>query len=259
LGCDQVKIGIICGHQINDLFDEREELAITTPFGSVIFESGTIGNHQVFFINRHGKESNLPPHKIKYKANIEAFHQAHVDCVFSVGTVGSMNTNIAPGDFVVPHDFFDVTKQRSLSFFDDKRVHVDMTDPFCPSLRTKLIETAEINSDITLHRNGVYVTTEGPRLESASEIRFYATVGEIVGMTLVPEVVLAREKGLCFVSLCMVCNMAAGLQKNLPVDEIRQVYAEKEKYLSQILKDTISNLANPSDCECKRKQKDALL
>ena len=254
-----MKIGIICGHQINDLFDEREELAITTPFGSVIFESGTIGNHQVFFINRHGKESNLPPHKVKYKANIEAFHQAHVDCVFSIGTVGSMNTNIAPGDFVVPHDFFDATKQRSLSFFDDNRVHVDMTDPFCTNLRTKLIETAEKLSNITLHRNGVYVTTEGPRLESASEIRFYATVGEIVGMTLVPEVVLAREKGLCFVSLCMVCNMAAGLQKNLPVDEIKQVYAEKEVYLSQILKETISSLALPSDCKCKQKQKDALL
>jgi len=254
-----VNIGIICGHQIKDLFDESEELAITTPYGSVIFEIGKIGNHQVYFVNRHGKESNLPPHKIKYKANIEAFHEAHVDCVFSVGTVGSMNKDILPGDFVIPHDFFDATKSRSLSFFDDQRVHVDMTAPFCASLRKKLIETGERNSNITLHQNGVYVTTEGPRLESASEIRFYATVGEIVGMTLVPEVVFAREKGLCFASLCMVCNMAAGLQKNLPVDEIKQVYAEKEAYLSEFLKQTITNLTKNLDCECEQKQKDALL
>ena len=254
-----MNIGIICGHQIKDLFDESEELAITTPFGSVIVESGTIGNHQVYFVNRHGKESNLPPNKIKYKANIEAFHEAHVDCVLSVGTVGSMNKDMLPGDFVIPHDFFDATKSRSLSFFDDQRVHVDMTDPFCPNLRRKLIEIGEKHKKITMHRNGVYVTTEGPRLETVSEIRFYATVGELVGMTLVPEVVLAREKGLCFASLCMVCNMAAGLQKNLPVDEIKQVYSEKESYLSEVLKQTITNLTNNLDCECKQKQKDALL
>jgi 5'-methylthioadenosine phosphorylase len=254
-----VKIGIICGHQINDLFQNSEEIMITTPFGSVIFESGKIGPHQVFFVNRHGKGSNLPPHKVKYKANIEAFNKAHVDCVFSVGTVGSMNKNIAPGDFVLPHDFFDATKSRSLSFFDDQRVHVDMTDPFCPSLRKKIIETSEKHKEKTLHRNGVYVTTEGPRLESASEIRFYATVGEIVGMTLVPEVVLAREKGLCFVSLCIVCNMAAGLQKKLNIDEIKQMYAKNEAYLSQVIKETISNLSTELDCECEQKQREALL
>ena len=196
---------------------------------------------------------------MNYKANIQAFDSSHVDCLISIGTLGSMNKEITPGDFVVPHDFFDVTRSRSLSFFDDKRVHVDMTDPFCPILRKQLIDTSKHNRDITVHPNGVYITTEGPRLETASEIRFYATLGEIVGMTLVPEVVLAREKGLCFVSLCIVCNMAAGLQTSLPVDEIKKVYAEKELYLVNMLKQTIKALVIKEDCSCKKKQMDALL
>jgi 5'-methylthioadenosine phosphorylase len=254
-----MKIGIVCGHNINHLFEEGEELSVDTGYGSVQILTSKIADHDVFFLNRHGKLSNLPPHKINYKANIEAFHVAHVDCVISIGTVGSMNKNISPGDFVIPHDFFDATKFRSASFFDDKRIHVDMTDPFCPNLRNKLIDICKENNEIIVHPNGVYVTTEGPRLETASEIRFYATVGEIVGMTLVPEVVLAREKGLCFASLCIVCNMAAGMQKNLAVDEIKKIFAEKESYLAQFLKKTITTLTIESDCKCKQKKRDALL
>ena len=254
-----MKIGVISGHDIHRLFERSEKINVDTSYGSVQFISGVIGDHQVFFVNRHGKNANLPPHKVNYKANIDAFHAAHVDCVFSIGTVGSMNKQILPGDVVIPHDFFDATTSRSLSFFDDKRVHVDMTDPFCPNLRNALIQTCEKNKEITVHKNGIYVTTEGPRLETVSEIRFFATIGEILGMTLVPEVILAREKGLCFASLCLVCNMAAGLQKNLSVDEIRQIFSEKENYLTQILTDTITHLTLESDCECKQKQKDAML
>ena len=254
-----MKIGILCGHNINDLFEKGEKISVDTTYGSVQLLTSRIADQDVFFLNRHGNQSNLPPHKVNYKANIEALHVAHVDCVISIGTVGSMNKSISPGDFVVPHDFFNATTSRSVSFFDDTRVHVDMTDPFCPTLRKKLIEVCKENKDVTLHPNGVYVTTEGPRLETVSEIRFYSTIGEIVGMTLVPEVVLAREKGLCFASLCIVCNMAAGMQKSLAVDEIKKIFEEKESYLAQILKKTITNLTKESDCECKQKQRDALL
>ncbi len=254
-----MKIGILSGHNIHDLFDCSENITVDTSYGSVQFISGKVGGHQVFFVNRHGIKANLPPHKVNYQANIDAFHAAHVDCIISIGTVGSMNKQIVPGDFVIPHDFFDASKSRSLSFFDDSRVHVDMTDPFCPNLRTALIQSCEKTNEITVHKNGIYVSTEGPRLETVSEIRFFATIGEVVGMTLVPEVVLAREKGLCFASLCLVCNMAAGLQKTLSVDEIKHVFSEKESHLTQILMETISNLTPESNCECKQKQKDAML
>jgi len=259
--CERMKIGILCGHEINYLFDKNsnESISVDTRYGSVHLQAGKSGNHQIFFINRHGKQNNLPPHRINYQANIQALTSAHVDCVISIGTVGSMNKKIRPGDFVVPHDFFDATRLRSVSFFDDQRVHVDMTDPFCPTLRNQLIETCENNEEVTVHKNGVYVTTEGPRLETASEIRFYSSLGEIIGMTLVPEVILAREKGLCYASFCIVCNMAAGFQKHLPVDDIKKVYCEKESHLAEIIKRVVTQVTFEHSCECKKKREDSKL
>ncbi len=254
-----MKIGILCGHLIKDLFDESETIEVETSFGSVQLQSGLIHDHQVFFLNRHGPDSTIPPHKISYKANIQAFASAKVDAVLSVGTVGSMNEQIRPGDLVIPHDFFDATHSRSVTFFDDARVHVDMTDPFCPYLRKELIASCENNTGRVFHTQGVYVSTPGPRLETAAEIRFYKSIGDIVGMTLVPEVVLAREKGLCFSSLCLVCNMAAGMQQSLTVTEIKEVYARQEPVLAGIIKNTIGNLSVNKQCSCHSRIEDALL
>jgi len=254
-----MKIGILCGHPIKDIFDSNEDIFIDTAFGSVVIHFGRISGHDVFFINRHGNEGKLPPHKVNYRANIQALSAAHIDCVISIGTVGSMKDEIRVGDVVIPDDFFDATRTRPATFFDDQRVHVDMTEPFCPSLRNLICSTCESIKDITIHKTGVYLTTEGPRLESAAEIRFFSSVGDIVGMTLVPEVILAREKGICFASVCIVCNMAAGLQERLPVDDIKRIYAEKEAYLSDIIRRTVKRITKDSDCSCKKKIKDAML
>jgi 5'-methylthioadenosine phosphorylase len=254
-----MKIGILCGHPMNDLFEEYQEINVETPYGDVYMLVGEVQHHQVFFINRHGYESKIPPHLIEYRANMQALSSSHVDCVISVGTVGSMKKDIHPGDIVFPDDFFDATQSRQKSFFPDQRVHVDMTDPFCPSLRSDLIKVSKMMDNITVHGRGVYVATQGPRLETVAEIGFYATVGDIVGMTLVPEVILAREKGLCFASLCLVCNMAAGLQHALPVDDIKRIYAEKEAMVASILKQTMNDLSYTSDCQCQKKIQDALL
>jgi 5'-methylthioadenosine phosphorylase len=254
-----MKIGILCGHPIKGLFNSQDEVVVDTSFGSVVILLGKIAGHDVYFINRHGKKGTLPPHRVNYRANIQALAASHVDCVISIGTVGSLNKDIAVGDFVVPDDFFDATRTRKSTFFDDQRVHVDMTDPFCPSLKEILCKSCENIKDITVHKKGVYLTTEGPRLESATEIRFYSSVTDIVGMTLVPEVVLAREKGLCFASVCVVCNMAAGLQEKLPVDDIRRIYLEKEGYLSDVIQATVKMVSKDTDCLCKKKIKDAML
>jgi 5'-methylthioadenosine phosphorylase len=245
-----MNIGILCGHPIPDLIQHPEKIYVETPYGTVPLYISPFGGHELFFIHRHGEESNLPPHKINYWANIQAFAASHVHCIFSVSTVGSMKKQIQPGDFVVPHDFLDMTRSRSQTFFDDSRVHVDMTDPFCPSLRKSLLQSCETILKTGFHDNGVYLATEGPRLETAAEIKFFSSSADIVGMTVVPEVVLAREKGICFVSLCLVCNMAAGLQHRLPADEIAQVYAKKESVISRILQRTIEALDENRSCHC---------
>lgn len=254
-----MKIGIISGHNLDDLISNPEEIIVETAFGNVNMNASKIKNNDIFFINRHGKKSNIPPHKINYLANIQAFDSSHVECIFSVGTVGSMKNNIHPGDFVIPHDFIDFTKSRPQTYFNDRRIHIDMTYPYCTSLRDSLIANCKKIDDINLHERGVYLTTEGPRLETTSEINLFLKFADIVGMTGVPEVILAREKGICYVSLCIVCNMAAGLQDKLDADEISQIYSKKKSVISQILLLTLNSINEKRKCECSRDLSRAML
>jgi 5'-methylthioadenosine phosphorylase len=254
-----MKIGILCGHQMPDLIIQPEKINVETPYGNIIMYASTLGAHEMFFIQRHGEQSNIPPHRINHRGNIQAFAASHVSCVLSVGTVGSMKKTIQQGDLVIPHDFIDVTKSRSQTFFDDRRVHVDMTEPFCSSLREALLNSCKKTKEVTVHDKGVYLVTEGPRLETAAEIKLYSMVADIVGMTMFPEVVLAREKGMCFASLCLVCNMAAGLQNRLTAHEIATVYKKREPMISKILQLTIQSLEKKQVCHCPNDVSKAML
>jgi 5'-methylthioadenosine phosphorylase len=254
-----MKIGIISGYYINELINDSEKIMVETSFGDILIHFSKMKQNEIFLINRHGKNSNIPPHKINYRGNIQAFSLCHVECILSLGSVGSMKKNIKTGDFVVPHDFIDFTKSRQQSFFDDKRVHVDMTNPFCTSLRKLLIKSCLKMTDIDLHQKGTYLTTEGPRLETVSEINFFSKFADIVGMTLVPEVILAREKGICYTSLSVVTNMAAGLQISLTSDEILKIYNEKNSIISKIFRSTFSLIKKRKDCDCKKSLLGALL
>jgi 5'-methylthioadenosine phosphorylase len=233
-----------------DLMKQTEKITVDTPYGDIVMYVSTLGAHEVFFIQRHGEQNKLPPHRINHRGNIQAFAASHVSSIFSVGTVGSMKKTIEPGDLVIPHDFIDVTKSRSQTFFDDRRVHVDMTEPFCSPLKEALLRSCKKIKEATVHEKGVYLVTEGPRLETVAEIKLYSMVADIVGMTLVPEVVLAREKGMCFASLCLVCNMAAGLQNRLTANEIATVYKKKEPMISKIVHLTIQSLDEKQVCHC---------
>ena len=244
-----MNIGILCGHLLPDLIKQGETIRVETPYGPILVQVSSLGTHELFFIQRHGEEPGLPPHKVNYRGNIQALSASHVSCILSVSTVGSMKKQIQPGELVIPHDFLDMTKSRPVTFFDDSRVHVDMTDPFCPELRTSLVEACKA-ARTKCHDKGVYLATEGPRLETAAEISFFSASADIVGMTLVPEVVLAREKGVCFAALCLVCNMAAGLQHRLTADDIARVYAKQEPSIAQVLRRTIESLDEHRSCRC---------
>ena len=246
-----MKIGIISGHRISSLIKNSDKMMVETAFGKTLIELSKLGEHEIFFVNRHGEKSNSPPHKVNYRANVQAFAASNVENILSVGTVGSMNKAMQPGDLVIPHDFVDFTKSRPLTFFEDSRIHVDMTDPFCPYLRRLFINSCKKIDGIVFHEKGVYLTTEGPRLETTSEVKLFLNFTDIVGMTLVPEIVLAREKGICYASLCVVCNMATGLQNKLTTDEISEIYNEKDPFVLEALQSTIESIGNKKDCSCK--------
>jgi 5'-methylthioadenosine phosphorylase len=245
-----MKIGIISGHLLPGLMQRPESVSVETPYGPVMVRIGSLKGHSIFFVSRHGEDGSVPPHRLNARAMIAALAESHVDAVISVGTVGSLKKGIGPGAFVVPHDFIDMTRSRPVTFFDECRVHVDMSEPFCPVVRKTLLGACRAEVGVRVYGRGVCLVTEGPRLETAAEIRMFAPYADVVGMTLVPEVVLAREKGLCFASVLLVCNMAAGLQDRLTATEIVDVVKKQRPLVSSILRRTVEGLPASFSCGC---------
>ena len=248
-----MKIGLICGQEINELINDSEEIIVETNYGNTLINFKKLENNDVFFINRHGENKKIPPHNINYRANIQALKSCNIENIISIFTVGSMKKTILTGDFVIPNDFIDFTKSRCLTYFENDRVHIDMNNPFCPSLRKLLIESCKIVDDKKIHNRGVYLTTEGPRLETSSEINLFSNYADIVGMTLVPEIILAREQNMCYAALCVVCNMAAGLQNELKTDEISKTFIDKKPVIINLIKKSIKNMENKKKCKCNKK------
>ena len=245
-----MRIGLISGHEIRGL-KKTQIIEVETEYGSVFVTVSKLAKHDVFSIGRHGKESDIPSHKINYKANIQALVDCGVKRIIALNTVGSLKNSIKPGDIVVPNDFIDFTKNRDYTFYDDRRFHIDMSNPFCPELRNLIYENAKKIKKTGVHDKGVYLVTEGPRLETISEIRMFSNFSDIVGMTLIPELVLAREKGLCYASLCIVSNMAAGLQSVLKADDIIKISKKQGDMVSKIIVSTIESMGSRIKCSCR--------
>ena len=253
-----MRVGVISGHKIGTFIDNVQEIDVKTPYGSVTLWYSKKNSREVFFVNRHGKNADDPPHMVSYRAIIHALKVGGVDSVLSIGTVGSLNPSIKAGDFVIPHDFIDFTKSRNYTFYDNKRVHVDMSNPLCPSLRRSMVMACRELSQ-KCHEKGIYLATEGPRLETPAEIKMFSGFADVVGMTLVPEAILAREKEMCYASLCLVCNMAAGLQNVLTAEEIAEVVAEKRPVLEKILIRAVEEINEDRNCTCRKALERAML
>jgi len=180
------------------------------PSGPLLF--GQVADRDAVFLARHGHGHTVPPHRVNYRANLWALRQRGATAVLAVASVGSIS-GAQPGHLVVPHQLIDYTSGRAQTFFDggDQHVvHVDFTVPYSSHLRETILLAAAA-SGIDVIDGGVYGATSGPRLETAAEIDRMARDGAtLVGMTGMPEAVLARELELPYVSLCVVVNHAAG-------------------------------------------------
>ena len=214
-----------------------------------------INNKEVAYIPRHSQGHSVPPHKINYRANIEALKTIGVNQVYATNSVGSLDTNIEPGSILIPDNFIDFTHNRVSTFFDNEVVHIDCTNPYCETLRTNLITGNDV------HPYGIYITTEGPRFETGAEIQFYKLIGgKVVGMTGVPEVVLAKEKQMCYSSICAVTNYAAAISPNkLTITEVIDAMKDCEEKLIKLITKTIKNTVVSRDCGCQHILDDAII
>ena len=256
----RMRIGIIGGSGLEGLYDRQglREQCVDTRYGQARVYIVTVGGREVIFLPRHNKGHDLPPHKINYRANIRALETLGCHNVIATNAVGGLASAMEPGEFVVVDQFLDFTRQRPLTFFDgeDGQVHhVDMTYPYCPRLRNLLTDAAEAEGlGGKVHPAGTYVCCEGPRFETPAEIRMFAQLGaDVVGMTGVPEVVLAREAGLCYASVCIITNWAAGLRPSLLAHtEFIKIMDQVGEELRGMLRRTIAELTDDPQCQCRK-------
>jgi 5'-methylthioadenosine phosphorylase len=206
---------VIGGTGLYNLADESAgRLEVATPYGPAVVDRVRLGGVETAFLARHGIGHNLPPHRVNYRANIAALQALGVRNILASASVGSISQVMAPGSLVALTQFLDFTRARAATFFDGEEgevVHVDMTEPYCPHLRSELASAAGALGERLLVR-GTYVCAEGPRFETPAEIEMFRRLGgDLVGMTNVPEVVLAREAGICYAAVAVVTNWAAGI------------------------------------------------
>lgn len=213
----KTKIAIIGGSGLSELkgLAEIRHEKMQTPYGAPSAEvaTGTISGQQVVFLPRHGAGHHIPPHQINYRANLWALKSIGVEKIYAVAATGSIDRDLKARDIVVPSQLIDYTYGREHTFFDgqdDQVEHVDFSYPYTETLRQDLLKAAA-RTNIAIHDGGVYVATQGPRLETAAEIdRFDRDGGTIVGMTGMPEAALARELGMAYAVISLVVNPAAG-------------------------------------------------
>jgi 5'-methylthioadenosine phosphorylase len=252
-------VAVIGGTGLENMLKGMERIRVGTPYGiPPPISVGDIEGRSVAFLPRHSVNHSIPPHKINYHANIYALKEIGVKRILATNAVGAINLDFKQGDMVVPHDFVDFTKLRKLSFYDEAPVtHVDMSQPFCPEVRELLLKSLK-KRDEKVWSRAVFVCTEGPRLETPAEIEMFKRLGcDVVGMTAVPEAVLARELEMCYATVCFVSNMAAGLQQRLKAQGVIAAAEERMPVIQQILRETISYLPQKRDCPCAHALQDA--
>lgn len=241
-------LGVIAGtgfYALDSLRDARNE-RIETEYGPAQATEGSLAGRPTYFVSRHGIDHSVPPHMVNYRAIIQALYEAGVSQVLAINVVGGIGHEA--GDLVVVDDFIDFTRQRPLTFFDGSTpegvVHVDVSQPYSPKLREAWIGSAR-RLGVPVSPHGVYGAFEGPRFETRSEIRMAAAAGvTVVGMTGVPEVVLAAERGIPYASLCLVANPAAGLSSvPITVAEVEEVVRQGAATVVRVLEGAASILA----------------
>lgn len=240
---------------------EQRTYTLETPYGTVEPVIGKLADREIVFLSRHGKDHAVPPHLVNYRANIWALRELGVRKILATSAVGSLSPNFCLGELVLLDQFLDFTKSRPQTFYEGGHLgvlHVDMTEPYCDAVRQVIIQ-ASIQLGLEVKDGACYVCTEGPRFETPAEIRMFQRLGaELVGMTSVPEVVLARELGMCYASIGMVTNEAAGIAGHqLSHAEVTESLKDLGIKVAELIQATVSLWTPEQNCLCAAANREA--
>lgn len=247
-------VAIIGGSGVTQLFDggPRAVHRVATPWGapSAPIEEGEVGGLRTLFLPRHGAGHTIPPHRINYRANIDALVSLGAEAILTVSSVGSLREELAPGTFVMPAQFVDLTKQRPTTFYDGGKVyHVSLADPFCPDLQRTAAEIGS-GSGVPLAQGKTYVCVEGPRFSTRAESSYFRGFADIIGMTLVPEVTLARERAVCYACLAMVTDFDVWAERPVDAREIVETMRSNVERMQRLLGALVPRLGTVPTCGC---------
>jgi 5'-methylthioadenosine phosphorylase len=251
-------IGVIGGSGFYKLLENAENKNFETAYGwpSSPITMGELEGKQVAFIARHGLTHNIPPHKVNYKANIQALYDLGCRQILASTAVGSLKKHIKPGDFVVPDQYFNNTQSRDDTFYHGPEVvHISSAEPYCPKLRQLIVNIAD-ESKIRVHPVGTIVVINGPRFSTVGESRDYQSRGfDIIGMTQYPEAALAREREMCYASIACVTDYDSGFKddtsiKPVTAEEVARTFDANAARVRQLIKEIIRHVPVDRDCLC---------
>lgn len=261
----ELKIGIIGGSGMDDKLKltNVKSIKMSSPFGapSDLFYIGKFGENEVVLLARHGAQHRIPPSLVNFRANIWCFKELGVRHIIATTACGSLREEIEPGHLVFIDQFIDRTYKRESSFYTGMQVcHIPMREPFCPKLRNLFISSAK-KLGIKYHSKGTMITIEGPRFSTKAEsLMFRQWGGDVINMTTVPEVVLAREAGICYGAIAMSTDYDCWHESKEPVT-LQMVLETMEKNANNVLsllKDVIPQITS-WECECQEAYKTAII
>jgi 5'-methylthioadenosine phosphorylase len=253
----QAEIGIIGGSGLYSMpgLTATHEVRQATPFGdpSDAYVLGTLEGRKVAFLSRHGRGHLFSPTELNYRANIYGFKQLGVGRILSVSAVGSLKEEHKPTDFVIPDQFFDRTRHRVDTFFNDGVVaHVSLADPTCGELITVFAGACR-KAGVVGKKGGTYVCMEGPQFSTRAESNVYRSFGfDVIGMTNYQEARLAREAELCYATLAMVTDYDCWHSGHdaVTVDQIIAVLLKNADNACKVLRETVATLPKSRGCKC---------
>lgn len=251
-------IAVIGGTGFYKFLDDVTEIQVNTPYGftSDRISLGSLSGKKIAFLPRHGKQHQYPPHMVNYRANLWALKQLGVSQVLGPCAVGSLQPDVHPGDFVFCDQFVDRTTGRKDTFYDGpKTVHLSSADPYCQELREIGIEAAR-ELGLRYHPSGTMVVIQGPRFSTRAESKWFSSMGwKVVNMTGYPEVMLARELGMCYLNVSLITDYDAGLEgrddiKPVTAEEVTKVFMEHNELLKRLMAKIIEAVPADRHCSC---------
>jgi 5'-methylthioadenosine phosphorylase len=262
----QAEIGIIGGsglYSMNGLTKTRE-VTVKTPFGepSDAIVLGMLEEKRVAFLARHGRGHRILPSEINFRANVYAMKLLGVERIISVSAVGSLMEDLRPGEFLVPDQFVDHTKNRVSTFFGDGLVaHVGFDKPTCWQVSAALAD-ASVHCGVMVHRRGTYVCIEGPQFSTLAEANMHRQLRfEVIGMTNVTEAKLAREAEICYATIAMITDFDCWHpdHESVTASQIIATLVQNAENAQKVLREAVRAMPDARSCKCGAALKHALV